>query len=75
MEKFKLSDFDDIRPFAEGEMKGAFDSMLKDRQFSLVLKGFVPWMPVGLRNWLLKLLFIGIKTPQDFQIRYMKRVV
>ena len=75
MEKFKLSDFDDIRPYAEGEMKGAFDSMLKDRQFSHILKGFVPWMPVSLRNGLLKLLFIGIKTPQDFQIRYMKRVV
>ena len=75
MEKFKLSDFDDIRPYAEGEMKGAFDSMLKDRKFSHILKGFVPWMPVGLRNWLLKLLFIGIKTPQDFQIRYMKHVV
>lgn len=75
MEELKLSDFDDIRPFAEGEMKGAFDTMLKDRQFSHILKGFVPWMPVGLRNWLLKLLFIGIKTPQDFQIRYMKHVV
>jgi len=75
MEGFKLSDFDDIRPFADGEMKGAFDSMLKDRQFSHILKGFVPWMPVGLRNALLKCLFIGIKTPQDFQVRYMKHVV
>ncbi len=70
-----LSDFDDIRPFADGEMKEAFDSMLKDRQFSRILKGFVPWMPVGLRNGLLKMLFIGIKTPQDFQLRYMKLVV
>ncbi len=49
--------------------------MLKDRQFSHILKGFVPWMPVGIRNALLKSLFIGIKTPQDFQIRYMKHVV
>ncbi len=71
----QLSDFDDIRPFAEGEMKEAFNSMLNDRQFSRILKGIVPWMPVGLRNGLLKMLFVGIKTPQDFQIRYMKWVV
>lgn len=70
-----LSDFDDIRPFAEGEMKAAFDSMLADRKFSHILKGMVPWMPVGIRNAMLRLLFIGIKTPQDFQIRYMKHVV
>lgn len=70
-----LSDFDDIRPLAEGEVKPAFEAMLKDRQFSRVLKGLVPWMPVGLRNGLLKMLFIGIKTPQDFQERYMKHVV
>ncbi len=71
----QLSDFDDIRPFAEGEMKQAFDSMLADRKFSHILKGMVPWMPVGLRNSLLRLLFMGIKTPQDFQIRYMKHLV
>lgn len=75
MEQFKLSDFDDIRPYSEGEMKGAFETMLQDRKFSHILKGFVPWMPVGLRNSLLRLLFIGIKTPQDFQVRYMKHVV
>jgi hypothetical protein len=71
----QLSDFDDIRPYAEGEMKEAFNSMLNDRQFSRILKGMLPWMPVGLRNGLLKMLFIGIKTPQDFQVRYMKWVV
>ncbi|MBQ7157112.1 MAG: acyltransferase [Bacteroidaceae bacterium] len=75
MANFTLSDFDDIRPYAEGEMKAAFDSMLKDRQFSHILKGFAPWMPTGLRNGLLKMMFIGIKTPQDFQVRYMKHVV
>ncbi|MCR5312685.1 MAG: acyltransferase [Bacteroidaceae bacterium] len=75
MEQFKLSDFDDIRPYSEGEMKEAFNSMLQDRQFSHILKGMVPWMPAGIRNALLKTLFIGIKTPQDFQIRYMKHAV
>lgn len=75
MAKCTLSDFDDIRPFAEGEMQEAFESLLKDRQFSLVLKSFVPWMPVRLRNWLLRLLFKGIKTPQDFQVRFMTKIV
>ena len=70
----KLSDFDDIRPFAEGEMKAAFDSMLADRQFDKILGGMIP-LPKGLRNWLLRKLFIGIKTPQDFQVRYMKPLV
>ena len=70
-----LSDFDDIRPYAPGEMQEAFDGLLKDRQFSRMLKGFVPWCPVGLRNWFLKLMFKGINTPQDFQVRFMKRVV
>lgn len=75
MANYTLSDFDDIRPYGEGEMKQAFESMLQDRQFSRILKGLVPWMPVGLRNAMLKMMFIGIKTPQDFQVRYMKFVV
>lgn len=70
-----LSDFDDIRPYSDGEMQEAFDGLLKDRQFSRMLKGFVPWCPVGLRNGFLKLMFKGIHTPQDFQVRFMKKVV
>ena len=69
-----INDFDDIRPCGEGEMKAAFDSMLADRQFDKILKGMIP-LPKGLRNWLLRKLFIGIKTPFDFQLRYMKPVV
>ena len=48
-----LSDFDDIRPFSEGEMKPAFESMLADRQFDKILRGLIP-LPKGLRNGLLK---------------------
>ena len=70
----QLSDFDDIRPCSEGEMKAAFESMLADRQFDKILLGLIP-LPKGLRNWLLKLLFVGIKTPLDFQKRYMKPLV
>lgn len=67
--------FDEIRPYDAGEMKQAFNDLLNDRQFSLVLKGFVPWLPKRLRNGLLKLAFVGVKTPLDFQLRFMKPVV
>ena len=69
------SEFDEIRPYEAGEMKQAFNDLLNDRQFSVMLKGFVPWLPKGLRNGLLKLLFIGVKTPLDFQKRFMKLIV
>ena len=70
----QLSDFDDIRPYAEGEMKPAFESMLADRQFNKILQGLIP-LPKGLRNGILRLMFKGIKTPLDFQIRFMKPLV
>ena len=56
-------------------MRQAFDEMLADRQFALVLKGFVPWLPKSVRNGLLRLAFAGVKTPLDFQKRFMKPVV
>ena len=68
-------EFDEIRPYEADEMKQAFEDLLNDRQFQLVLKGFVPWLPKLLRNGLLRLAFIGIKTPLDFQKRFMKPVV
>ncbi len=55
-------------------MKEAFDRILADRQFDRVLRGFVP-LPKGIRNWLLRMLFVGIKTPLDFQKRLMKPLV
>ena len=69
------SEFDEIRPYEAGEMKQAFEDLINDRQFSMVLKGFAPWLPKGLRNGLLRLAFTGIKTPLDFQKRFMKPVV
>ena len=70
-----IHEFDEIRPYEAEEMKQAFDDLIHDRQFSLVMKGFVPWLPKSIRNGLLKLAFVGIKTPLDFQIRFMKPVV
>ncbi|MBR1933874.1 MAG: 1-acyl-sn-glycerol-3-phosphate acyltransferase [Prevotella sp.] len=67
--------FDDIRPYEAGEMQQAFNDMLADRQFNVIMKGFVPWLPKGLRNGMLRLAFTGVKTPLDFQKRFMKPVV
>ena len=70
-----MSQFNEIRPYEAEEMQQAFEDLLADRQFSLVLKGFAPWMPKAVRNALLRMLFRGVKTPLDFQMRFMKSVV
>ena len=69
------SEFDDIRPYGEGEVKQAVESLLADRQFSRVLQGFVPWMPRWMRNGLVRLAFIGVNTPLQFQLRFIKPVL
>jgi len=71
----ELRAFDDIRPYEPQEMKQAFDELLSDRHFNALMKGFAPWMPTALRNGLLRLAFTGVKTPLDFQKRFMKPVV
>ena len=70
-----MNEFDEIRPYEAGEMKQAFEDLINDRQFNLVLKGVVPWMPKAVRRGLLRLAFTGVKTPLDFQLRFMKPVV
>ena len=59
-------DFDEIRPYNEEEMPVVFKELLEDRQFNLIMKGFAPWLPRSVRNFLLRLLFSGVKTAQDF---------
>ena len=56
-------------------MKEAFEALLSDRQFNVIMKGFAPWLPTAVRNGLLRLAFMGVKTPLDFQKRFMKPVV
>ena len=70
-----IEQFNDIRPYEPEEMKQAFNDLLNDRQFNLIMKGFAPWLPKFLRNGLLRLAFIGVKSPLDFQKRFMKPVV
>ena len=73
--EYDIREFDEIRPYEPEEMKQAFEELLADRQFNVVMKGFAPWLPKGLRNGLLRLAFTGVKTPLDFQKRFMKPVV
>ena len=70
-----IHDFDEIRPYEPEEMPIVFEELLKDRQFNMLMKGFAPWLPKGVRNALLRLMFKGVKTSQDFQVRFMKPVV
>lgn len=66
------SEFDEIRPFSEGEIKQAIESLIADKQFSQVLKVFIPWMPSWIRNSIIRLVFIGVNTPSQFQARFSK---
>ena len=68
-------EFDEIRPYEPEEMKQAFEDLLRDRQFNIIMKGFAPWLPKSVRNGLLRLAFKGVNTPLDFQKRFMKPVV
>lgn len=69
------AEFDEIRPYDTGEMQQAFNELLADRQFSTMLRGMVPWLPKSLRNAVLKMAFVGVKSPLDFQKRFMKPIV
>ena len=68
-------EFSEIRPYEAEEMQQAFEDLLNDRQFNVVMKGFAPWLPKSVRNGLLRLAFKGVKTPLDFQKRFMKPIV
>lgn len=69
--------FDPIRPFNDDEVKQAFYELLEDRQFSRLIKGYLPWLPKIMRGGALKFAFklSGVKTLLDFQMRFMKPVV
>ena len=70
-----IHDFDEIRPYEPEEMPVVFEELINDRQLNHIIKGFVPWLPKGLRNGILRLLFKGVKSTQDFQVRFMKPIV
>lgn len=69
-----MENFDEIRPYGPGEVRPAVESLLHDRQFMTILRGFLP-LPKSVIRLLVRTLFIGVSTPLDFQKRYMKWVV
>lgn len=69
------TEFDEIRPYNNGEIKQVVEELLHDRQFSRILKGLAPWLPQFLRNALIRTAFIGVNSTLDFQMRFMKPVV
>ena len=56
-------------------MKEALNQLLGDRHFNKMMQGLAPWLPKGVRNGLFRMMFIGVKTPLDFQLRFMKHIV
>lgn len=69
------SAFDAIRPYNDDEVQGAIDSLLHDRQFSKILKGFVPFLPLSISRGVLRMASAGIRSTLGFQLRFMKPVV
>ena len=68
-------EFKDIRPYADDEVRGAIHSLLHDRHFGRLVKGFVPFIPLSWSRGLLRLASVGVGTTLDFQMRFMKPVV
>ena len=70
-----VESFDSIRPYNDDEVHGAIDSLLNDRQFSRILKGVLPILPLGMSRGMIKLATLGIKSTLGFQMRFMKPIV
>ena len=70
-----VESFDSIRPYNDDEVHGAIDSLLNDRQFSRILKGILPILPLGMSRGMMKLATLGIKSTLGFQMRFMKPIV
>ncbi len=68
-------EFDQIRPYNDDEVRPAIESLLNDRQFSRILKGMMPILPLGMSRGMLRLATLGVKTTLQFQLRFMKPVV
>ena len=68
-------EFDTIRPYNDEEVRPAIEGLLRDRQFSRLLKGIVPILPLGMSRGMLRLATLGVKTTLQFQLRIMKPIV
>ena len=70
-----MNEFDEIRPYNDEEVRPAIESLLHDRQFSRILKGIAPILPLGMSRGVLRLATLGIHSTLGFQLRFMKPVV
>ena len=70
-----MNEFDSIRPYNDDEVRPAIESLLRDRQFSRILKGVLPILPLGMSRGMLRLATLGIHSTLQFQLRFMKPVV
>lgn len=68
------SEYDDIRPYADNEIRSQFDILLRDRLFLRILRGFVP-LPAAVIRGFLRLTCLGVNSALGFQKRYMYRVM
>ena len=66
------NEFDEIRPFADGEVKQAVEALLSDRQFLRMLQGFVPFCPKWMLSAIIRMAFVGVNTTLQFQRRFIK---
>lgn len=69
------AEFDEIRPYNPEEVQQILKELREDRQFQVILKGMIPWLPKFLRNGIIRLACIGIKDSLQFQKRFMKPAV
>lgn len=69
-----IPEFDEIRPLNPDEIKPTVEELLNDRRFMTMLRGFVP-LPKAVLKFIIRTAFIGIKSTQDFQVRFMKPIV
>lgn len=67
-------EFDEIRPLNDDEIKPTVEELLHDRRFMTMLRGFVP-LPKWMLRFVIRTAFIGIKSTQHFQMRFMKPLV
>ena len=70
-----MNEFDAIRPYNDDEVRDAIDGLLHDRQFSHILKGMAPFLPLAVSRGILRLATVGIHSTLGFQVRFMKPIV
>ena len=67
--------FDAIRPYADDELRQAINDLLDDRQFTKVLRAYMPAFCIPLVKAAVKVSCIGIHSQNDFQKRFMRKLV